>query len=108
MPKDPGALLLGAAGAITVLAAAAGAIAKGARWMFRTVRRMSDFLDDWNGEPARSGHDRVPGVMERLEKIEKRLSTVESQVTPNGGSSLRDDVTKIKQATVPPDGSFRA
>ena len=57
------------------------------------IRRMMDSLDDfirdWAGEAARPGHPEVPGVMERLQKIEAELKH-------NGGSSIKDAVKRIE------------
>jgi hypothetical protein len=57
------------------------------------IRKMMDSLDifikDWAGEDARPGHSRVPGVMERLQKIEGELKH-------NGGSSIKDAVKRIE------------
>lgn len=62
---------LAAAGAIGVLGAALAALS---RWvvrpMFRLIRQVREFLDDWNGEEARPGVPGRPGVMERLSRIE--------------------------------------
>ena len=69
------------------------AVQKGARWMLRTLRKLGEFLEDWNGEPGRPGVPARPGVMARLERIE-------AQLNPNGGQSLHDKVTAIKNTVV--------
>jgi len=46
------------------------------------------FIRDWEGEPADLGRDAVPGVMERLNKLDGEL-------TNNGGKSLKDKVDKL-------------
>ena len=48
------------------------------------------FMDDWAGEEARPGRDRVPGVMERLNDIDGELKN-------NGGSSIKDAVDRIEK-----------
>lgn len=48
------------------------------------------FLRDWQGESKRPGHPAVPGVLERLQKIEAELKH-------NGGSSVKDAVIRIEQ-----------
>jgi hypothetical protein len=45
----------------------------------QAMRRFQHFLDDWFGEEGRHGTKRAPGVMERLESIERRLSSVEAK-----------------------------
>lgn len=64
----------------------------------RTWRRVQDFLDDWRGEPARPGVPARQGIMARLEWIEQRVAMVEREVRPNGGRSLKDQVTRIETA----------
>lgn len=48
------------------------------------------FMQDWSGEEARPGRDRVPGVMERLNDIDGELKR-------NGGSSIKDSVDRIEK-----------
>ena len=45
-------------------------------------------MRDWSGEEAEPGRDRVPGVMERLNKLDGELSN-------NGGKSTKDVVDKL-------------
>jgi hypothetical protein len=85
-------LIVTIAGSVVALAGALGAIAAGGRWMLRTLRRVNEFLEDWNGEPPRAGVAERPGVMERLARIEAELR-------PNGGSSMRDEIRAIRDAT---------
>jgi hypothetical protein len=56
-------------------------IKRWAEWMER-------FMRDWEGEEAEPGRDRVPGVMERLNKLDGELSN-------NGGSTTKDKVDKL-------------
>ena len=48
---------------------------------------LKKFQRDWDGEPADAGRDRVPGVMERLNRIDGELKR-------NGGESLKDKVVE--------------
>ena len=50
---------------------------------------LDKFRRDWEGEEAEPGRGRVPGVMERLNKLDGELSN-------NGGSSLKDAVQRIE------------
>lgn len=59
--------------------------------MLGTLHKLRDFLDDWGGEPERPGVPGRLGVMSRLDRIE-------AQLRPNGGSTLRDAVTRIEHA----------
>jgi len=85
----------GLVAALTVLLKAVG-------WMLRTLHRLGDFLDDWNGEPARPGVPRRPGHLERLQNVESSVRRIEEQMHNNGGSSLRDQVDTIAKAVAPP------
>jgi len=49
-------------------------IGKVVRWMLRTWKRITDFLDDWNGEPARPGVEARPGFPERIARLERTVS----------------------------------
>lgn len=49
---------------------------------------LESFRRDWDGEPASSGRDRVPGVMERINRLDGELSR-------NGGKSLKDVVVRL-------------
>jgi hypothetical protein len=48
------------------------------------------FMRDWSGEEARPGHDKEPGVMERLNNLDGNFKN-------NGGSSLKDSVDRIEK-----------
>lgn len=106
---------------LTQLGAAAGAvlaILALVALVVRSVRRawapVADFLEDWRGEPGRPGVPARPGVMARLgqleqgvtqtparlDRIEYRVSQMELQLHPNGGGSLHDKVTAIKEVVV--------
>jgi hypothetical protein len=52
------------------------------------VEWVEDFQRDWSGEPAGPGRDAVPGVMERLNKLDGELSQ-------NGGNSTKDVVNRL-------------
>lgn len=47
-----------------------------------------DFKRDWSGEEESPGRDRIPGVMERLNRLDGELSS-------NGGKSTKDVVNKL-------------
>ena len=61
-------------------------------WVIQPLRRAQQsleyFMDEWNGVPARPGHDSVPGIPERIQRIER-------EVQRNGGASLKDRVFEI-------------
>ena len=60
----------------------------------RKIRSMMEWLEkfrrDWEGEPGGPGRDAVPGVMERLDRLDGELSN-------NGGSSMKDAIDRIEK-----------
>jgi hypothetical protein len=60
----------------------------------RKIRSMMEWLEkfrrDWEGEPGGPGRDAVPGVMERLNRLDGELSH-------NGGSSMKDAIDRIEK-----------
>lgn len=93
--------------AVIVAVGAAGTVlVKAVRWVMRTLRRVARLADELLGEPAHDDEPARPGLMARVAGIERRvaaidgrLTRVEDQVLPNGGSSLHDKVCRIEQAT---------
>lgn len=55
----------------------------------RLARQNDEFREDWYGTPARAGRDSIPGVPERLARIERELHA-------DGGTSLRDAINRIE------------
>ncbi|MBI1757969.1 MAG: hypothetical protein HYR62_01855 [Actinobacteria bacterium] len=73
---------------LQVLFDIAGSVGAAAVLFFATVtwrrlRRLWLLLDDWHGEPPRPGVPARPGVM-------VRLASIEAELYPNGGTSLKD------------------
>jgi hypothetical protein len=84
-----------------VLAAAAVVAAVGLLWrpvrsIARLFRALGHFLEDWNGTPARPGHDQVLPFPERMRLVEDTVGEIRKEVFPNGGASLRDAVTEVR------------
>ena len=52
--------------------------------------RLDIFMRDWDGEPAAPGRSAVPGVMERLNRIDGELKR-------NGGSSMKDALARVEK-----------
>lgn len=99
-------LLVGAAaGAIAAVGAAASVITKGMVWVVRTARKLARLVDDLVGapdEPGRPGSGQ-PGLLARVAAIEdtqsrilRRLEALE-ELRPNGGSTVKDQVTALAQ-----------
>lgn len=57
--------------------------------LVRFLKKLGDTVDDLIGEPARPGVPERPGVM-------TRLSTIEEQLHPNHGSTLRDAINRVE------------
>ena len=51
---------------------------------------LDKFMRDWAGEPAAPGRSAVPGVMERLNRMDGELKR-------NGGSSMKDALNRVEQ-----------
>lgn len=86
------------------VAAVAAATGLGLLWRMtrgvrRIVGRVDEFVDDWNGTVSRPGVPGRPGVMARLDGIEERLGSVEHELHPNSGTSLRDAVDRVDVRT---------
>lgn len=91
---------------VVKVAAGCGAIAaistfgwKVSKMVVRTMRRLNRLVDDWMGVPASPGQPARPGVMERLSRLERTASATLAEVKPNGGNSIKDQITRIETAT---------
>ena len=73
-------------GGISILGFLIGVWAK----LQKVLHSLDSFMLDWTGAEARPGRDAVPGVMERLNKIDGELKH-------NGGSTMKDAVKRIEQ-----------
>jgi hypothetical protein len=84
-----------------VSAAAAVAALIVARWpgrfLWHLLRRTTDFLDDWQGEPERPGVPARPGVLERLRNVEKITADVRAETHVNGPGNLRAAIQAIRK-----------
>jgi hypothetical protein len=83
---------LEAFGIVAAAVASLGVLITAAVKSAKLVRGIGHFLDDWNGEEARSGFEARPGVLARLAAVEK--FTV--QLTPNGGAHIADAVARME------------
>lgn len=79
--------------------AAIAAIITCAYSVWRVISRrskMSDqFYRDWNGEAERPGVPHRPGVQEQLLNLTTKVMTIEAEITPNHGGSIKDAVGRI-------------
>ena len=74
------------------------------RKVFKIIKRIVHFLDDYFGVEERPGFEKVPGVAERIKNIEEsigylcvRLDFVEKELQPNHGTSMRDAINRIEK-----------
>jgi hypothetical protein len=86
-------ILYWAAGVITV-GSALGMLLMVLKRLYKRVQGFMDTWDqfhrDWDGEPAMPGRSAVPGVMERLNRIDGELKR-------NGGSSMKDAINRVEK-----------
>lgn len=62
------------------------AVWKGVRGVWRFMRKVNNFIDDLNGEPARDGVPERPGLMRRMEAVEQTMrGHLDWHVDPTGG-----------------------
>lgn len=90
MTSDPVLNVFVAAGIVAGGLALLGITGKVGAWMFRTVKRVQDFLDDWNGEEARAGVERRPGFPERIAALEVETAKVKALVSNGLSSNVAD------------------
>ena len=92
---------------LTTIVAIIGAVTTASiffRKVFKIIKRIVHFLDDYFGIEERPGFEKVPGVAERIKNIEQnlgymcvRLDTVEKELTPNHGTSIKDAINRIEK-----------
>lgn len=104
MSVDPTA----AAGAVAAAAAGVGGAAYLARGVWRASRAVHRLADGLLGDGKRPGVvDRVEALDRRLDglgwrmtRMEGRMDRVEHQLSPNSGQSLHDKVTAVAEAII--------
>jgi hypothetical protein len=84
--------------ALALTVAVVGVAGWGLRMAWKMISRTTRFLDDFFGEPERPGVKGRPGVMARLDAMEGSLLTLQTEVTPNSGHSMRDSVKRTEAA----------
>lgn len=99
---NPDLIELGkAAGALVAISGLLVLLAKAVRGVLRTGRKLTRVADEVLGDG-----DERPGWGKRLTAIETDVSSlrdkvreIQHEVRPNGGSSMRDEVRRIAEAT---------
>lgn len=82
----PDQTLMAIAASITAITV----IAIGLKKALVFIKKAVHFFDDWIGSEDN------PGMLERLENIEKDISEIKKEVTYNSGTSLKDAVRRIE------------
>lgn len=83
--------------AIAVIVAVVAFIGWLVKRAWPVVAAVKDFLDDWKGEHARPGQPARPGVPDTLQALKVQVATLQHEVRPNGGSSLRDAIDRVEK-----------
>jgi len=65
------------------------------RHIYRGGQAVTGFLSDFGKMPAR-----VSGLADANKELCKRVGAIENELTPHGGSSLRDAITRVEQMTI--------
>lgn len=65
------------------------------RWLYRQFKSLDDLLNDWRGESERPGVPRRPGVLERLDNIERKVNSAAFNSQSNHGTSAYDAHTEM-------------
>jgi hypothetical protein len=65
------------------------------KFVWPMMRRIRNFLSDWEGEPPRQGVEERPGVMKRLQLVEYDVRAIKAEVHPNSGGSMKDQLTEV-------------
>lgn len=94
MTSEEFMLLTSIASIVITLLGAWFAIQKFITPFFKRIRKWmttwEHFMEDWFGEEARPGVEKRAGVMERL-------ATLDHELKPNGGGSIKDAVNRIEK-----------
>lgn len=103
MNDDTLMMVVWAAGAVTAVLTAWITTVKVFQPLFKRVgfwlTTWEQFMKDWAGEEARPGRAAIPGVMERLNRIDGQLHN-------NGGTSLKDSMDRIEDRLKEGDQAF--
>jgi hypothetical protein len=99
---------------LVAMLAVLGGLAAVGRWAWQTGAKMTRLADGLLGEPPGPGAPNGrPGVLDRLtgiddtirqihdsqQRLEARVSFVEAQMRPNGGTTMADKVDRIVAVT---------
>lgn len=79
--------IIAVGGAITIIWKVTYPAVKKAKGLLNSLYK---FVRDWEGEESGPGRDYVPGVMERLNRIDGELKH-------NGGSSMKDSLKRVEK-----------
>lgn len=89
------------AAALAAIIGVAALAWKGLGRMLRTMRKLGHLADEVLGDGGeRPGWgQRLAGLERDMAAVKRTSATVAAEVKPNGGASLKDQITRIEQAT---------
>jgi hypothetical protein len=88
------------AAAVVALSGLVVLLVKAVRGMFRTVRRLGRLTDEVLGDDDRPGWGkRLAAIEQDVTGLKAKVTQVLGEVRPNGGGSLKDQITRIEEAT---------
>jgi hypothetical protein len=89
-----------AAAAVAAIAGLGVLLAKAVRGMIRTVRKLGRLADEVLGDGDRPGWGkRLKDIESTVDGLKAKVANVLDEVRPNGGGSLKDQITRIEEAT---------
>lgn len=89
-----------AAAAVAAIAGLGVLLAKAVRGMIGTVRKLGRLADEVLGEGDRPGWGkRLNDIESTVDGLKAKVANVLDEVRPNGGGSLKDQITRIEEAT---------
>ena len=89
------------AAALAALSGLAVLAGKAVRGLLRTVRKLGRLADEvlGDGEKRPGWGKRLTSIEQDVGALKRTSATVAAEVRPNGGSSLKDQITRIEEAT---------
>ena len=88
------------AGAVAALLGLLALVGGMARRMIRTIRKLGHLADEVLGDGERPGWGRrLTALEQQVAAVRVKTEATLAEVKPNGGASLKDQVTRIERAT---------
>jgi hypothetical protein len=93
--------LTSAAGVILAIGAAVTLLWKAGRGMLRTIRKLGHLADEvlGDGKQKQGWGKRLTAIEGDVAVMKTRITATLAEVKPNGGDSLKDQISRIEHAT---------